>query len=77
MAERMLAIVVVYFNPSDYPGVYVARRQWACKGGVVEVEAQPLAVGSLDDVRAAVPPENDHWMPRQPADDPSILEVWL
>lgn len=78
MTNRVLPIIVIYRNPLDYPLSFVVRRQWACEGGRVEVEADPLAVvDTLDQARAAVPPECDQRLDRQPEDDPSIFEVWL
>lgn len=78
MTERVLPIVVIYRNPLDYPLHYVVRRQWACRGGAVEIEPEPLAVvDTLDQARAVVPPQQDTRLDRQPDDDPSICEVWL
>ena len=78
MSDRVLPIVVIYRNPLDYPLKFVVRRQWACQGGAVEIESQPLAVvDTIDEARAAVPSESDTRMDRDPADDPTIFEVWL
>lgn len=78
MTNRVLPIIVIYQNPLDYPLKFVVRRQWACEGGRVEIEAEPLAVvDTLDQARAAVPTGSDARLDRDPNDDPTILEVWL
>ncbi len=68
-------LYVVYRNPSDFPGQYVARRQ-TVGPGTIRIAAQPLAVGTLDQVRTALPPGLTR-LERSPADDPAIFEVWL
>lgn len=78
MAERILPIVVIYANPSDYPGKYVTRRQWACDDGAVRVEVDALAVvDTIEEARTAVPPETDFRLDPQPGDDPTIVECWI
>lgn len=77
-AERVLPIIVIYANPLDHPGKYVTRRQWARRGGTVEAELEPLAVvDTLAAARAAVPPECDTRLDRDPADEPQIVECWI
>ncbi len=77
MAERVLAIWVIYRNPTDFPGWYVTRRQWVCKGGTIEIDDMPSAVThNLEDARRAVPSDLTR-LSRQPGDDPSIVETWL
>ncbi len=65
-----MEIFTIYYNPTDYPGKYVARR---FNPGP---DPEPLAVGSLEEVRAAVP-KGLVFMPRFPLDDPCIVETWL
>lgn len=69
-------VYVVYFNPSDYPGLYVVRRQVAMRGHVVK-DAQPAGVSnSLAQVRCSIPNGLTRFPP-DPNDDPVILEVWF
>ncbi len=69
-------LYVVYFNPSDFPGLYVIRKQFAGRG-TVSVAVEPLVTGStLEAVRAALPAGLTR-LERSPGDVPSILEVWL
>ncbi len=66
-----MEIFTVYWNPSDFPGKYVVRRFVGEKP-----DPQPLAVGTLEEVRGVIPA----WMTclaRNPGDDPCILETWL
>jgi hypothetical protein len=69
-------LYVVYHNPLDFPGKYVIRRQTAGPGGRITIAAEPLAVGTLDQVRAALPPGLTR-LERSPGDVPSIFEVWV
>lgn len=75
--DRVLAVVVIYENPLDYPGKFVVRRQWA-HPGEVEIEKDPLAVvDTLDQARDAVPPMQGYRLARQLDDDPTIVECWI
>ena len=70
-----MELYVVYFNPSDYPGMYVVRRQVAGRGTVTP-DRRPLGVSTtLDQVRCSLPPGLT-LIPRHPDDDPCIVEVW-
>lgn len=74
----MLKLFCVYFDPTDYPGQYVVR-EWVL--GQYHAGFAPLptphAVGpTLHAVRATIPP-GLACLPRDPADDPVIVEVWL
>lgn len=71
-----LPIVVIYKDPSDYPGCFVARRQWASAGEIL-IDAEPLAIaGNVHDVRSVVPPGMVR-IPRSPDDEPHLLESWI
>jgi hypothetical protein len=71
----------VYYNPSDYPGLYVVRP-W----DIVQGEPEPVprlsehwVCGSLEEARAIILHGDPslYCLPRQPGDDPVIVEVWL
>ena len=71
-----LCLHVIYRDPSDYPGRYVVRRQYAGADGV-SAEAVPLVVtDNLTSARAALP-LGLHNIGRAPDDDRAILEVWI
>ena len=70
---------VLYNNPSDYPGKYVARRflvgDPAFPDGIPD--ALPLAVTEfLEDARLAVPP-GMYNIGRMDGDEQHIVEVWI
>jgi len=68
---------VVYFNPSDFPGLYVVRRQVAQRDGKVHKDAEPAGKSnSLAQVRCSIPNGKLRFMP-DPNDDPCIVEVWF
>ena len=68
-------LYVVYFNPSDFPNQHVARRQTAGRG-TVAIAADPLVVGTYEQVLAALP-DGLTRLERDPNDDPCILEIWV
>jgi hypothetical protein len=69
----MLEIFTVYFDPSDFPGMYVVRRHVTGVGP----DAEPLIVtDTLQIARNAIPAYLVP-MDRHPQDDPCILETWL
>jgi len=61
----------VFENPTDYPGHFVARRFNGDWPSQTVVTAKSLA-----EIRALLPPDL-YRIPRQEADDPCIVEVWL
>jgi len=78
-----LEIVVVYRSPSDYPGEFVARCQYACgEGGEPRIERDPelLARGrTLEEVRKVIQAKRPGkaLLERHPLDDPVIVETWI
>jgi hypothetical protein len=72
-----LAIWTIYDSPRDYPGLFVARLFLICKG-----ELEPVGTGkvflaeTLEGVRNQLPP-GLYRMPRDPSDEPAIVESWL
>ncbi len=69
-----LVMWVVYDHPKDYPDHFVARKWLA--GKTAEATDEILLDTDLDSLRKQMPP----WlycMPRQPNDDPKIIEVWF
>ena len=75
MPENALAIWTVYKHPRDYPGKYVARKSMATGEGI-GITRDMFVADSLAEVRALLPFGLTR-LPRQAADDPVIVEVWL
>lgn len=75
-----MPMIVVYKNPKDFPGQFVARR-FECKpDGTCQSFTKPVAVKlDYDKVREAVKANlpGATRIARDPQDDPVILEVWL
>lgn len=65
---------VVYERPLDYPNSYVARL-WRTTTAAVATQACFIAQ-TLEDVRRMLPLGLTQ-IPREPTDEPQIVEVWL
>lgn len=76
MADRPLRIVVIYENPTDHPGKFVAREQWAGAGAILVGGAPLIVADSLTEARSVVP-DGMIRLPRNPEDEPQIVECWL
>jgi hypothetical protein len=69
---------VVYDNPTDYPGMFVAREWIIGRGTMRPSEVTPYVDPYLENVRrfiAAVAP-GSFCITRSPEDDPTIVETW-
>lgn len=71
-----LAVLVIYHNPTDYPGRYVVRRQVATAIGIV-ADGDPLGVVDTLDAARALVPEGMYRLDRHPTDEPQIVESWM
>lgn len=69
--NRPLSIWVVYDNPTDYPGRFVARK-W--KGDTATPELH--LADTLDELRQLLPAGLCR-LPRFAIDDPKIVETWF
>lgn len=77
IVDDQLFMAVIYHNPSDYPGMYVGRYHRISTGNII-VDPEPFAVApTLEQVREAMSPGNDHRFPRTDEDDPCIVEAWI
>ena len=71
-----MEVYVVYYDPSDYPGLYVVRRQVAGRG-TVTTDREPLTVAkTLKEARQCIPAGLERFQP-SPDDDPVIVETWF
>lgn len=68
---KVFPLFTVYYDTKDYPGKYVAR---------LFDGQQPtrllVVTDTLEAVREAIPPMF-YRVPREPGDEPKILEAWL
>lgn len=71
-----LRLYVLYRNPSDYPGMYVVRQQWAVGDKIIAAHEPWVVTSNLVVARAAIPPGLVR-MYRHPTDDPVIVEIWV
>lgn len=70
-----LSMWVVTENPTDFPGQFVAR-EWLIGSGCRAVTANHHVAATLAEVRDMLPPLL-HRLPRDPKDDPVIVECWI
>lgn len=74
-----IAMWVIYHDPADYPGQFVARR-WEVAGGGPKATREMRLADSLEGVRALLPGMDSgrlYRIGRNAADDPVIVETWL
>lgn len=78
MTDRNLKIWTITKFPKDFPGKFVVRMSVIGLVPGVPIAADPpwAVVDSLAAARQSLP-EGLHCMPRQPEDDPVIVECWL
>lgn len=68
-----LLVWTIYEKPSDHPAFFVARPHSSRRGAPV---AFVLLAPTLDGVRELLPPGLTR-LPRDPTDDPVIVESWI
>ena len=70
-----LSIWTICKNPSDHPGKFTARRHEVFPGRSSATQ-HLLVADSLEAIRALLPP-GLYLIPREPNDDPVIVESWI
>lgn len=78
-APHKFWMIVVYRNPGDYPGMYVARG-WSYASNPPQADVTPLKFTNDAELMRAYIKDNFPCMVRlEPAanDDPCIYEVWV
>lgn len=70
-----LSLWAITENPSDFPGKFVARR-FIIGAGVYAVTVDHHVADTLEDVRAMLPGHLVR-LPRDPDDEPIIVESWI
>jgi hypothetical protein len=74
---RFLKMYVLYFNPADYPDKWVLRRFTVRHEGPL-ADQVPLSVeDSKEKALIYLPTHELYRLPRDPGDEPQIVEVWL
>jgi hypothetical protein len=76
MRVGMLSLWTIYFNPSDYPGLYVTRRFDIIRGSGPEPDETVFIGATLEGARRAIPTGATN-VGREPDDEPQIVETWL
>lgn len=75
MKDQDLKMWTIYWNPKDYPELYVVRKFFVA-GGIVTPGAVGAVTKNLDVARASIPPECVRISP-EPNDDQVIVESWI
>lgn len=71
-----LEIWTVTRRPLDMPGVEYAARCHVIEAGGSRPTDRVVTAATLVEIRAAIPPFL-HCLPRDPNDDPAIVESWI
>ena len=85
MSAELLAVYVVYFNPTDFPNKWVVRLHTISKEEGVQATEEYYVAHSIEEARdglAEFAAELDMQIPcarleRSEQDDPVIVETWL
>lgn len=72
---HLLGMWTVARNPADFPDKFVARK-WLIGRRDLTPTVDHHVADTLDDVRAMLP-HGLHPVPRNPNDDPVIVESWI
>lgn len=75
--EEAMRVYTIYFDPLDYPGAYVVRGSTVTEGKVSHDRSVQGVADSLEAARELVPKGFDTLFPRQPSDEPQIVECWI
>lgn len=78
-ADEVLRLYVIFDHPLDFPEHVVISLQMVPMGGDGRVFRDPhvLAFETLDDARAWCARRGLCCLPRDPEDDPKIVETWI
>lgn len=67
---------VVCWSPADYPGKFTVRRH-EITAGEVKATDEGYVSSNIEWIRHLMLYKGLFCMPRQPEDDPVIVEVWM
>ncbi len=71
-----MRLYVIYYNPSDFPGLYVVRRQFITATGDIFPDGMAFSGPTLESVREKIP-EGLYNLGRNKNDDQTIIEIWI
>lgn len=72
---KTIDFFVIYDSPRDFPGRFVTRR-WSVTKGQKSTAHEATDHATLDEARQAVP-QGLKCLPRQPEDEPQVVEAWF
>lgn len=76
ISRDILSIWTLYDHPKDYPAGFIARRWEVYATGPVPTDDAVMA-NDLETLREHFRDCGLYCMPRQPGDDPVIIETWI
>ena len=76
MRTDVLSIWTVYDHPSDHPDIFVARR-WIVGEGGHRPTMETIGSTDLERLRDELEARGLVCLPREPGDDPKIIENWI
>lgn len=74
---ELLAFHVVYERPRDFPTMFVVRRQVVMKEGGIVPDGDAMGFTTLEGAREHCEELGLTCLPRDPDDDPVIVETWV
>lgn len=76
--RRALPMATIYDHPSDYPDHFVVRIIEVGPTGPGNMRSVGVHLAdTLEGARRMVPSQFDYRLPRDPSDDPVIVETWI
>jgi hypothetical protein len=75
MERDPLKMYVVYDHPKDFPDRYVVR-EWLVTDNATPGDVLFMS-SKVDEIRATLKKLDLYPIPKNPADDPKILETWI
>lgn len=74
--EELLVMWSIYDHPSDYPNHFVARRWLIAREGP-RPTTDVLVADGIDRLRTEFHQRGLYCQPREPGDDPAVVETWF
>lgn len=71
-----IVLWTVYAQPSDYPDDWIARK-WLVGLGGPPLATDDAVAGDLENIRRFMEDMGLACLPRDPSDDPTIVETWI
>lgn len=72
-----LDIWVIYQNTTDFPGMFVLRKQTARSDKTIEIDSQAMVCEKIEPLQNMMIDRGLVKLMRHPDDDPAIVETWL